>query len=449
MHMTTSSPRLLAVVIHVAVCLATASSLCAQVYWKNLEAPPANVTCIVATSDDTFILGTGASKVYTSTNLGEDWTWQINAAIDFDLRVRDMAVASNDHVYAAVVGGGLYRSLDKGVTWVDITGDLPSKNVVAVSTKSLPDNKQRIFVGIDDPANRMLAFYLSDDDATTWRKINNPIGQMTAVFATAMSPVSDRIFVSVGYNKGLYRSEDFGASWTRIDDRANQSESDDNYSLIRFNRQGHMYVGRNSLEASTIVKNAVVIKSTDYGLTWTYLEKDGWTTEHFVNNRVSGIAFGKDDVVVVTTEKSGTFYSSNGGTSWVRRNEGLADDGSGAAAGATADGSTLLVAPRSTFVFKFVPEGVSSVHSELGSAVSITPNPASSTASVVFTTPVSGEATLRIVSLSGVLVASSTIHDDAGKYAAMIETSSLPAGVYSVSLHVGGTVQRERLCVVR
>ncbi len=439
-----------ALVVAVVVSLGlTGTSVHAQLYWKNLEAPPANVTSIVATSDNVFIAGTNGATVYTSTDRGDTWVWQFQGGIPFDLRVRDLALTSNDHVYAAVVGGGLYRSTDRGVTWRDVTGDLPSTSVVAVSTKRMADGTNRIFVGIDDPAQRLLAFFMSDDDAVSWRRINNPTGQMTAVFATAMSPVSDRIFVSVGYNKGLYRSEDFGASWTRIDDRANQSESDDNYSVIRFNRQGHMYVGRNSLEASTIVQNAVVIKSTDYGLTWSYLEKDGWSKDHVVNNRVSGIAFGVGDDVIATTEKSGTFYSSNGGASWVRRNEGLADDGSGAAAGATNDGTTLLVAPRSTFLFRFIREGTTSVQSEFGSASSIIPNPAHDVATVTFATTVTGAATLRVIAADGSVVASSTINDNAGRYAALVDASSLSPGVYTVTLQVGGTVQRERLCVVR
>jgi photosystem II stability/assembly factor-like uncharacterized protein len=435
-----------------AVTIATsiaAQSLQAQLYWKNLEAPPANVTSIVATSDNTFIVGTNGATVYTSTDRGDTWTWQYQGGIEFDLRVRDLAVASNDHVYAAVLGGGLFRSTNKGVTWVDVTGDLPSRNVVAVSTKRLDNSSHRIFIGIDDPAKGLLAFFMSDDDAVSWRRINNPVGQMTAVFATAMSPVSDRIFVSVGYNKGLYRSDNFGSTWTRIDDRANQSESDDNYSIIRFNRQGHMYVGRNSLEASTIVKNCVVIKSTDNGLSWSYLNKDGWSTDHVVNNRVSGIAFGEGDDIIATTEKSGTFFSSNGGASWVPRNEGISDDGSGTAVGATADGTTVLLAPRSTFLYRFIREGITSVASYDAGSSLVSPNPASTQATVTFVTPSSGPAHVAIVAADGRTIATSSVEDEAGRYVLFIDTTPFAPGVYTVLLHSGGTVQRERLCIVR
>lgn len=422
-------------------------SLTSQIYWQNLEAPPANVTSIVSTSDNVIVAGTSGATVYRSTDRGDSWDWRFQSGIPFDFLVRDMSVTANDDIYAALVGAGLFRSRDKGLTWQDVTGDLPSKSIIGVSTRANQSGGNSVFIGIDDPQQRLLALYISDNDAGTWRKINNPVGAMTSVLGTAMSPNSNRLFVSVGYNKGLYRSDNLGTSWTRID-ADGQGESDDNYSVIRFNAQGHIFVGRNALPASSEIKNAVVMKSTNDGQSWVYL-KQGWLADDVTNNRVSGICFGVGNDVIATTEKSGTFYSSNGGDSWVSRIEGLEGDGSGSTVGATRDGSTVLFAPRQTFVYRFVPGGLSSVNESNTSNLLLYPNPATQRFTLSFTAHSDAQAYVNVFDTRGVSVLSSSQYTNAGTSSVAIDASSLPPGVYTAVLRIGGSVVRERVSIVR
>lgn len=75
-----------------------------------------------------------------------------------------------------------------------------------------------MFVGYDNgPVD--LRMSLSTDNGETFTSVSrgNIPSATSALFEVFQSPNSDKLFVLVAYNKGLYRSVNEGASWTRID----------------------------------------------------------------------------------------------------------------------------------------------------------------------------------------------------------------------------------------
>lgn len=71
-----------------------------------------------------------------------------------------------ERVYAADETS-LYRSNDAGQTWQPASADLPSDGIAALALD--PSEPQRLYAATKDGA-----LYLSEDGATTWRKLSHP-----------------------------------------------------------------------------------------------------------------------------------------------------------------------------------------------------------------------------------------------------------------------------------
>jgi Sortilin, neurotensin receptor 3, len=432
--------------------ICTSMSLFSQIYWEDMGGPGTNISYIASTSDNVLIAGTPLNKVYRSTDRGQ--SWEVSADFPFDCNVNRIAVGKDDILFLAAsrgtTEGGIYKSTDKGVTWQDITGDLPSRNIKAVDCRPNASGKNTVYIGIDDPIARIVTTYISDDDGASWSNVKIPNVQISALFETAISPTSGKLFISVAYNKGFYRSSDRGQQWMRIDQPVG-AESDDNFRHIKFNRQGVAYLGRNALANSGISKNAIIMRSTDDCESWEPLT-NGWNNDNIVNNRISGIAFGKNNEVFASTEKSGSFFSADGGTTWTSRVEGLPGDGSATAIGSTADGETVLIAAGSSGVQRFARGGVSSVTEAPAFPAVVglpTPNPATDLIRLPLTSKEPQVLSAVLVDSRGVQVYSITELIPAGSSMVSIETSNLMSGVYTWRLMVNGAIRSGSVVLVR
>lgn len=426
--------------------------LLSQIYWEEMQGPGTNLSYITSTSDNVLIAGTPQNRVFRSTDRG--LTWTVGEGVPFDCYINRIAVGKDDVLFLAasrgLADGGLFKSTDKGLTWQDITGTLPSRNIKAVAAQPNASGKNTVYIGIDDPGKRLITTYISDDDGETWTNIPIPAVQISALFETAISPTSGKLFISVAYNKGFYRTSDRGQRWRRIDEPAG-AESDDNFRHIVFNKQGVAFLGRNSLEGSTISKNAIVMRSTDDCESWEPLT-NGWNNASVINNRISGIVFGKDNEVMASTEKSGSFFSTDGGTTWTSRIEGLPGDGSATAIGATSDGETIVISPGSTFAYRFNRSGVSSVASPrpFPAVVGLpTPNPASDVIRLPLNTLEPQMLSAVVVDGRGLEVYRMQESIPAGESILTIETSHLPSGVYTWRLMVNAAVTSGTVAIVR
>ena len=133
-------------------------------------------------------------------------------------------------------GGGLYKSIDGGETWQQLTNGLPTDDFVGkIGVAVAPSNPNRVYAVVDDlgsaiaPSFRASApkgpnapkpsggIYLSDDAGATWRMVNNErrlwgrgwyFGQM------AVDPTNpDRAY---DINTATYMTLDAGKTWVPV-----------------------------------------------------------------------------------------------------------------------------------------------------------------------------------------------------------------------------------------
>lgn len=435
--------RLMPHICFVVLCAAAIQSH-AQ-FWQVTSGPAAAATCLATNSKGHVFAGTDYSKVYRTTDRGENWDFSDNGIDDGMnfVTISSIKVGANDDLYASVNGVGVLRSTDDGETWKKLAINLnvaPTARI-SVNTKVLPNGKTNIFVGYDDGPTQ-LHMRLSTNNGESFDTIprSNLPGAASALFEVFQSPNSDKLFVLVAYNKGLYRSSNKGLSWTRIDSDPQSGESDDNFRVMNHDEKGHIYLGKNALPSSTKTKNAVVLKSTNDGESWTYLTQ-GWDNTEIINNRITGIAIGKSGEIWATTDKSsGPFHSTNYGATWSLVRDGLESADGSASGVVVTQANDVFVAIKGSFVHRHLDATSDVSETENGSSgLTTRPNPAFDQVALDLVSPIDGIAHVDVYSMSGASVLPSfswPVVGGRGK-TAMLNTDGLTPGAYTIVTRIG------------
>src|SRR6185312_5436587 len=109
--------------------------------------------------------------------------------------------------YMGAMQGGLWKSTNAGVTWVNVTDALPDvANVSAVVVA--PSNSETIYFGTNARGPGM---FRSDDGARTWRRLG--LGDQRGVTAIVVDPHNPAL-VLAATGGGVFRSTDAGAHWS-------------------------------------------------------------------------------------------------------------------------------------------------------------------------------------------------------------------------------------------
>ncbi|HEY6293256.1 MAG TPA: hypothetical protein VI455_17025, partial [Terriglobia bacterium] len=116
-------------------------------------------------------------------------------------------------------GGGLYKSLDGGIHWIELSGNGLSDGELHRIGISVAhgDRGRRVYALIDTAKVPDRGLYRSDDSGATWKhvstdaRIDGRAWYFSGVFADPQNP--DTVYVA---NTALYRSVDGGATFTPI-----------------------------------------------------------------------------------------------------------------------------------------------------------------------------------------------------------------------------------------
>lgn len=257
----------------------------------------------IAPDGTLYVMGTNnfGSIIHISTDNGDNWTLACEECVGKYQSMNSLVINSAGHVYAGSVNG-IYRSTDAGSTWNQVNNGVRDKNISSI----IVNNNDDIFAG-----TKFGSIYRTTDDGEHWNKINITGMPFHATIYGITSTLNGFLFASLG-DYGICRSNDHGRTWTVVYNHLA-------YSLSS-NSSSHVYA----------LRGDKIIRSIDDGESWQEIEivspSDGITC----------LTIDSKDYIYVGSSRSGAFYSTDNGSTWM--NLGLNDYRINAIA-AVSDGS--------------------------------------------------------------------------------------------------------------
>ncbi|MCH7876024.1 MAG: glycosyl hydrolase [Gemmatimonadetes bacterium] len=254
-------------------------------------------------------------------------------------RIADIAVHPKKRStwYVAVGSGGLWKTINAGITWTPIFDDQPSYSLGDVALD--PSDPDVVWVGTgENVSGRHVGWgngvYRSRDGGRSWEQMglatSEHIGKIlidprdgNVVFVAAEGPLW-----AAGGERGLYKTTDGGETWTAVltisentgitDVEFDPSNPDVMYAAA-YQRRRHIW----SLLAGG--PESGIYKSTDGGETWRRIEVG--LPEGNMGKIGLAVSAANPEIVYATIEANeeerGFYRSRDKGESWQRRNSYL------------------------------------------------------------------------------------------------------------------------------
>jgi len=291
--------------------------------WINVDTSPnigiSSLACDPNNQDIIYLVASGmifGLGVWKSYDRGETWiniqnnidTTGYGTDIEVDPVNSDILYLSQINVFDTIDDDCLYKSIDGGDSWVDITPEgLTTPIVQAVKISSLDHNI--VFICTTDDG-----VLKSTDGGENWQFVNSGL-YSPRIVTMEVDWVNDIIYIGTYYH-GIYKSIDQGESWQKI--------SSNIYCLDCFD------IAVNFEEDNVCVVASVIgaQRSSDYGQNWTNLDV-GFTWVHqplsveYEKGFPDNIYLSTGPTAYPPQLASGFYRSTDGGESWAFFNNGL------------------------------------------------------------------------------------------------------------------------------
>ncbi len=225
--------------------------------------------------------------------------------------VSTATIDKQGQIYVAA-NGYIFRSSNKGQSWVSLLNSILNKNVNVLAF----DNSGFLYAGTD------FGFFRSTDGGTNWLPYNsgleyqNDLENDRAFFPIYSLTINSNGHIYAGSENGiLFRSTNHGDSWTKIVDWGDQMKSAPQYAgyelfihnssniILSIDSKDVIYVG---------VPKVGIFRSEDHGESWTPISTgiDGTSSVH-------AITIGRDGILFAGTSAPCQIYKSTDGYSWI------------------------------------------------------------------------------------------------------------------------------------
>jgi photosystem II stability/assembly factor-like uncharacterized protein len=227
-------------------------------------------------SDSQRIFVSGNAGLARTIDGGGSWSFRVSGSCS-DLAINP---ANPQIVYAARHSDGVYRSLDGGATFAKLTGGLPSSGMRRIVLAIAPGNPAVLYAAFADAFSGLLGLYKTVDGGVLWMQLtatpNFPSPQSWYDMCLAVDPASENnvwaggVFPSYAV-AGVIKSTNGGASWTDVTVGSLGGQVHPDIQTLAFGGDGVVWVGC----------DGGVWKSTTAGLSWTNCNATLMATQNY------------------------------------------------------------------------------------------------------------------------------------------------------------------------
>lgn len=251
-------------------------------------------------------------------------------------RIDDIAVVESDPriMYAATAAGGVFKTVNAGVTWVPITDKLPSSTIGDIAIA--PSDPSIVYLGMGEANNRQSSswgngVYKSMDAGATW--VHLGLADTHHIGRVVVHPTNpDILYVAAGGHlwgpnkeRGVFKSLDGGKTWsnalfvnedTGATDIAMDPKSPNTLYAAMYQRR------RTAWGFNGGGPHSALYKTVDGGATWKVLK--GGLPESGETGRIGLDIYRANPNIVYTLvehARGGVFRSEDRGETWTRMSE--------------------------------------------------------------------------------------------------------------------------------
>lgn len=169
-------------------------------------------------------------------------------------------------LYAGTAGGGVFKSVDRGVRWTPVNNGLGNTDVQAVLAAPRPAGSRILRLPVSLYAATAAGIYRSDNDGRSWRAINEGLPPRAFVLEIAVDPVSPDTLYAGTLGHGIFKSTDGGKTWQAIN--AGVTVSNIFSIAIDPGDPDRLYASYGSVDERTGAYRGGVLRSLDGGASW-------------------------------------------------------------------------------------------------------------------------------------------------------------------------------------
>lgn len=297
----------------------------------DLEINPSDETMIFAS----VVSESGSAGIYKSTDSGSSWT-QVTAAFAGGFQSLAIEPINSNIIYAGD-NSALYKSLDYGESWVKIRNH--ENNSVYLSVVTDPYNSGTIYILAAENESYRNHIYRSIDWGDNWTEITSDLPTDLNFFQLVIDPVNEGVFY-VSTENEIYKTTSKGESWSLTTMSGKYFCIDPAFPDTIYSNNGDIYkstdgganavkiysgdttypgiisVSVNSAALYSNINVSRLIKSTDGGTSWNIKQ------EGLLDGIVSDIHFSLAGDKLLAATNSQLHISSNNGTDWMRKSYG-------------------------------------------------------------------------------------------------------------------------------
>lgn len=252
----------------------------------------ASVQALVVTGSGAVYAGSFGHGIFRTTDRGSTWV-PVGGGVT-DPFILSLTVARDGAVYAGTFRGGVFRSHDDGKSWQSVNAGLKRLEV-----KALLAADDGLYAGTSDGVYRL------NELEDRWSVVTTGLDD---VLVHALARSTDGTLYAGTSGKGVLRFKRHSSGWSRMQHGLKNHEGMiENFIRVLVIDQDQ------SILAGTF--DGGVFRSADGGLTWRSISRA------LPNDSIRGIVLLDQGVIVATG--NGVFRTSDKGKQWIPVNKGL------------------------------------------------------------------------------------------------------------------------------